>query len=80
MSFSPDVVEEQKSDVQSTIAEPKVKSRGKKSNPAFTQVTAYLTRKTYGKIRSHLWETGDSRDFSELVEELLVDFLAAKKI
>lgn len=76
MSFSP-VIEEQKIEVQ-VKTEPNVKSKGKKSNPDFTQVTAYLTRKTYGKTRSYLWDTGDKRDFSELVEDLLVDYLAGK--
>ena len=77
MSFSP--VIEQKIEVQAKT-EPTVKSKGKKSNPDFTQVTAYLTRKTYGKTRSYLWDTGDKRDFSELVEDLLVDYLAGKTV
>jgi len=53
-------------------------SGGKKGNPEFCQVTAYLRRDTYNKVRIRLLETDDKRDFSELVEELVVRFLDAK--
>jgi hypothetical protein len=59
------------------IVEPPKKGRppGKRSDPAFEQVTAYVRRDTYRAIKIKLLQEGDDREFSELVESLLVEYL-----
>ena len=53
--------------------------RAKRSDPNFCQVTAYIRLKTYNKIKMHLLGGKDQRDFSELVEDLLSNFLTTQK-
>jgi hypothetical protein len=48
---------------------------GKRSDPNFEQVTAYIRRNTYQGIKIALLQEGDKRDFSDLTEELLVKWL-----
>lgn len=52
----------------------KIKSTGKRNDPDFKQVGAYIRKDTYLKIQRLLLEKPD-KDFSELVEELLTDYL-----
>lgn len=49
--------------------------KGKRSDPDYEQVTAYIKKDTYRQIRIALISSPDSQDFSELVEQLLADFL-----
>jgi hypothetical protein len=49
--------------------------KGKRSNPEYTQVTAYIRQDTYKDIRVLLLQKGDGQEFSELVEELLSEYL-----
>jgi hypothetical protein len=49
--------------------------KGKRSNPDYTQVTAYIRQETYKDIRVLLLQKGDGQEFSELVEELLSEYL-----
>jgi hypothetical protein len=49
--------------------------RAKRSDPDFCQVTAYIRNGTYNRVRMSLLSNGNKRDFSELVEELLMNFL-----
>lgn len=49
--------------------------KGKRSNPDYTQVTAYIRQETYKDIRVLLLQKGDGQEFSELVEELLFEYL-----
>jgi hypothetical protein len=49
---------------------------GKKSDPAFEQVTAYVPRDLYGKVRGELWSHHGRKEFSHLVGELLAEWLA----
>ena len=49
--------------------------KGKRSNPDYTQVTAYIRQETYKDIRVLLLQKGDGQEFSELVEELLSEHL-----
>ncbi len=53
-------------------------ANGKRSDPGFTQVSAYVGRETYRKVRIALVTDGE-RDFSELVDELLRGWLAARR-
>jgi hypothetical protein len=53
--------------------------RGKRSDPAFEQVTAYIRKETYLQIKMALLQEGSDRDFSQLVEELLGAYLRTQK-
>ena len=44
--------------------------RGKRQNPTYAQVTAYIPKKLHGETKVNLIRQGN-REFSELVEELL---------
>ncbi|MGA2264481.1 MAG: hypothetical protein ABSH28_24000 [Acidobacteriota bacterium] len=48
---------------------------GKRSNPEFEQVTAYLQKDLYKSVKIALIEQDRSREFSALVSELLTDWL-----
>ncbi len=52
----------------------KKKSSGKRTDPNFKQVGAYIRKDTYLKIQKLLLEQPD-KNFSDLVEELLTDYL-----
>jgi hypothetical protein len=49
--------------------------KGKRSNPDYIQVTAYIRQDTYKDVRVLLLQKGDGQEFSELVEELLSEYL-----
>jgi hypothetical protein len=49
---------------------------GKRSNPEFEQVTAYLPKDLYKRVKIALIEQDRSREFSALVSELLTDWLS----
>jgi hypothetical protein len=49
--------------------------KGKRSNPDYTQVTAYIRQDTYKDVRVLLLQQGNGQEFSELVEELLSEYL-----
>ncbi len=48
---------------------------GKKSDPSFEQITAYVPRELYGRVRSSLWNDHGRKEFSALVAELLTEWL-----
>ena len=48
---------------------------GKRSNAEFQQVTAYVRRDTYRRVSIRLLDRPQKGEFSELVEELLQDWL-----
>lgn len=53
--------------------------KGKRSDPAFEQVTAYVRKETYLQTKMALLQEGNDRDFSQLVEELLGAYLRTQK-
>jgi hypothetical protein len=53
--------------------------RGKKGHPDYNQVTIYLTKQTQNEAKIALLQARDERDFSELVEELISDWLKQKQ-
>ncbi len=63
-----------------TVVPPQTPGRvgGKRSDPEYTQVSAYVGRETYRKVKVAL-VTDDERDFSEIVDELLRGWLAARR-
>jgi len=54
-----------------------VRGSGKRSDPEYTQVSAYVGRETYRKVKIALVMDGE-KDFSDLVDELLRGWLAAR--
>ena len=57
----------------------KGRPKGKRSNPDFEQVTAYVRSKTYRQTKIALLQQDELEDFSELVEELLTEWLSTQK-
>lgn len=53
--------------------------KGKRSDPSFEQVTAYIRKETYLQTKMSLLQDGGSTDFSELVEDLLCAYLRTQK-
>ena len=60
-------------------AKKKGRPKGKRSNPDFEQVTAYLRKETYRQTKIALLEQSQLTDFSELVEQLLTEWLNSQK-
>jgi hypothetical protein len=52
--------------------------RGKRSDPTFDQVTAYVPHGLYHRVRLALLEDDQGQEFSELVAELLTGWLAVR--
>jgi hypothetical protein len=50
---------------------------GKRTDPDYTQITAYIRKVTHHAVKLRLLQEGQGREFSELVEELLRAWLAA---
>lgn len=59
--------------------EPEPPKRGrpkaKRSDPNFTQISAYIRKDTHRKVKMKLLEIKSERDLSELIEELLQEWL-----
>lgn len=53
--------------------------RGKRSNPDYEQVTAYIKKKTYKETKIALLEQEEVENFSDLVEKLLSEWLSTQK-
>jgi hypothetical protein len=49
--------------------------KGKRSNPDYEQVTAYIRKGTYKATKRALLDDASERQFSELVQELLEQWL-----
>ncbi|MCG3143150.1 MAG: hypothetical protein HONDAALG_00471 [Gammaproteobacteria bacterium] len=64
---------------KSTPLSPKSKKRGrppgKRSNPGYTQITAYVRTRTINDVKVELIKQGSKQDASELIEELLSAWL-----
>lgn len=54
--------------------------RGKRSDPTFDQVSAYLPHALYHQVRLELMKDDKGQEFSELVHELLADWLKRRPI
>ena len=52
--------------------------RGKRSDPDFEQITAYVRKDTHQGTKIALLQEGRGREFSELVEDLLAKWLKAR--
>lgn len=67
-----DVAKGEEQTAGSTLGE---RQRGKRSDPDFQQITAYIKKDTHRRVKIALLEEGEGREFSELVEVLLVEWL-----
>lgn len=52
---------------------------GKRNDPDYDQVTAYIRKETHKRAKIALLEGPGKQEFSELVEQLLTDWLAQRK-
>ncbi|MBE9196093.1 hypothetical protein IQ219_12430 [Synechocystis sp. LEGE 06083] len=54
----------------------KAKTKGKRSDPDYGQVSAYIRKETYRNVKIALLQEAEKRDFSDLVEALLSEWLS----
>lgn len=54
----------------------KSKTPGKRSDPTFTQITAYIRKDTHENVMRQIYKR---QELSELIEELLTDWMKDKK-
>ena len=73
-STEPGEAEKKDLDVVSINTSKKRKSSGKRADPTYKQVGAYVKKDTYLKIQKLLLDKPD-KDFSDLVQELLSTYL-----
>jgi hypothetical protein len=66
-------------DPPSVQRKPDERSPGKSNNPVYTQTSIYIKRDTQISVKSSLLTDQKNRDFSDLVEELLTDWLRNQK-
>ena len=52
--------------------------RGKRSDPEFEQITAYVRKDTHQGVKIALLQEGQGQEFSELVEDLLAEWLQVR--
>jgi len=63
-----------------TEAPKRGRPNAKRSNPDFVQTTAYIRRDTHRDVKIALLHEGQGGEYSELVEELLSDWLKSRKL
>ncbi|MFW6295643.1 MAG: hypothetical protein ACOC04_00470 [Halothece sp.] len=67
-------------DIDSETQAPKRgRPKGKRSNPDYEQVTAYIKKETHRQTKIALLQQGEQQEFSELVEHLLTEWLRTQK-
>ena len=64
--------------VISTKQQGRGRPRGKRSDPNFEQITAYIRKQTHQGVKIALLQEGSGQEFSELVEDLLARWLKAR--
>lgn len=60
------------------IAPRRGRPAGKRSDPDYEQVTAYIRKDTHKDVKIALLQEGQGREFSELVQDLLADWIKAR--
>jgi hypothetical protein len=58
---------------------PKGAAGGKRSDPNYKQITAYISIDIHKQVKQLMFNDDDRRDFSELMQELLEDYIEARK-
>jgi hypothetical protein len=78
-SFTLPTAEAEQPSNQEAVAQGESKKRGrpkgKRSDPDYEQVTAYIRKTTHTSVKIALLQENQGREFSELVEELLNQWL-----
>ena len=64
--------------VMSTKRQGRGRPPGKRSDPDFEQITAYIRKQTHHGVKIALLQEGKGQEFSELVEGLLAKWLKAR--
>ena len=59
-------------------AEPPVARVGKRSNPAYRQISTYVRSDLYRSVKRELLM--EERDFSDLMDELLADWMSRRQV
>ena len=60
------------SDIQvAELSRSRGRPAGKRTDPEYNQVTAYIRKSTHYEVKLRLLQEGQGREFSELVENLL---------
>lgn len=62
-----------------TPVQERTRPTGKRRDPAFEQVTAYIRKATHRSVKLALLKEGNDRQFSDLVEELLATWLGSNQ-
>ena len=65
--------------VQTPTAKKMGRPSGKRSDPKYTQVTAYIQGQTYRDVKVALLMGQEPQEFSELIEDLLSQWLSTQK-
>lgn len=80
----PPTTEVEQQDSKEAVTQPDSKKRGrpkgKRSDPEYEQVTAYIRKATHTSVKIALLQENQGREFSELVEELLSQWLKERSI
>jgi hypothetical protein len=63
-----------RSEEMRTNPEPKQKRVGKRDHPDYTQISVYIRKQPYHEAKRNL--IGSDKDFSDLVNELLANWLS----
>lgn len=74
-------ISDEEDQLQTTLpikAKIQIRSVGKRSDPQYEQVTAYVRKDTYKNVKIALLEDNQRQEFSELVEKLLSEWLATR--
>lgn len=67
------------SDIQvAEMSKPRGRPSGKRTDPDYAQVTAYIRKATHHAVKLRLLQEGQGREFSELVEDLLAVWLSGE--
>jgi hypothetical protein len=53
--------------------------RGKRTNPDFVQITAYIRKDTHRNVKIQLLKEGKGKELSEVIEDQLSDWLRKHK-
>lgn len=72
---TPPGIQKAKSDYSSLKSKKRGRPPGKRSNPGYTQITAYVRTQTINDVKVELIRRGEKKDASELIEELLSAWL-----
>lgn len=64
-----------KSGASASTSKKRGRPPGKRSNPGYTQITAYVRTRTINDVKVKLIKQGSKQDASELIEELLSAWL-----